>query len=66
MELIRTPRDMEELYELIGDMRGTQADLARVALMGFQLGYRTAEKAMGLYDETDNALAQHEADKETP
>lgn len=39
MELIRTPKDMDELYELIGDMRGTQADLARVAIMAQKLGF---------------------------
>ena len=44
MELIRTPKDMEELYELIDDMRGTEADLCRVAMMGFQLGHKTGWK----------------------
>ena len=40
MELIRTPKDMDELYELIKDMRGTQADLARVAIMALSIGHR--------------------------
>ena len=39
MELIRTPKDMDELYELIEDMRGSQADLARVAIMAQKLGF---------------------------
>ena len=39
-KLIRTPKDMDALLDLIEDMRGTQADLARVALMAFELGLR--------------------------
>lgn len=40
MELIRTPKDMDELYKLIEDMRGSQSDLARVAIMAHSIGYR--------------------------
>tara|TARA_Y100000401_G_C8317109_1_gene223168 strand:+ start:248 stop:487 length:240 start_codon:yes stop_codon:yes gene_type:complete len=49
MELIRTPKDMDELFELIEDMRGSQSDLARVAIMaqsiGFDQGVDAAETA---------------------
>ena len=57
MELVRTPKDMEELYELIEDMRGSQSDLARVAIMAYQLGH-----AHGRVEIIDNTLAH----KETP
>jgi hypothetical protein len=33
------PKDMYEVYEMLPDMRGTQADLVRVAIMSYQLGY---------------------------
>ena len=33
------PKDMYEVYEMIPDMRGTQGDLTRVAIMAYQLGY---------------------------
>ena len=45
MELIRTPKDWSELAELIRDMRGTQADLSRVAIMAYQLGHRVAKES---------------------
>lgn len=57
MELIRTPKDMEELYELIEDMRGTQADLARTALMGFQIGHRAGWK--NAHDELVEIIKLH-------
>lgn len=38
MELVRTPTSMDELTQMIEDMRGSQADLARVAIMAYQLG----------------------------
>ena len=44
MELIRTPDNMEELYNMLADMRGTQADLARVAVMAYQLGNKDGWK----------------------
>jgi len=44
MELVRTPKDWDELNELIKDMRGSQSDLARVAIMAYKFGYRTAEE----------------------
>ena len=73
MELIRTPKDWDQLTELIRDMRGSQSDLARVAIMAYQLGYHDGHKAtiislrpLSCCDEIDNALAQHEWDKETP
>lgn len=40
MELVRTPLDMDELHELIKDMRGSQSDLARVAIMAQAIGHR--------------------------
>jgi len=40
MELVRTPLDMDELHDLIKDMRGSQSDLARVAIMGQAIGHR--------------------------
>ncbi len=40
MELVRTPKDMDELYKLIEDMRGSQSDLARVAIMAQAIGHR--------------------------
>ena len=42
MELVRTPDNWDELTDIVRDMRGTQADLARVAIMAYQLGYRDA------------------------
>ena len=44
MELVRTPKDWDELYKLIEDMRGTQADLARVAIMAYKLARLDKEK----------------------
>lgn len=38
MELIRTPENWDELTEIIRDMRGTEADLARAAIMAYHLG----------------------------
>jgi len=38
MELIRTPKDWDELNELIKNMRGSESDLARIAIMAYQLG----------------------------
>jgi hypothetical protein len=53
MELIRMPKDMDELYDMIVDMRGSQADLARVAIMARQLGFAEGEKAAAsCYGET--------------
>ena len=50
MELIRTPKNMDELYKLIEDMRGSQADLARVAIMAYKFGYREGhERSAKLY-----------------
>lgn len=73
MELIRTPKDWHELAELIRDMRGTQADLSRVAIMAYQLGHSDGHKAtvislrsISCCDEMDNTLAHHELDKEAP
>lgn len=43
MELIRTPKDWDELTEIIRDMRGSESDLARVAIMAYQLGQKTKE-----------------------
>ena len=45
MELVRTPLDMDELHDLIKDMRGSQSDLARVAIMAYQLGHRDAKES---------------------
>ena len=70
MELIRTPKDWDQLTGIIRDMRGSQSDLARVAIMAYQLGYDDGHKAtiisLDCCDEIENALAQHEWDKETP
>ena len=38
--LVRTPKDMDELNAMLPDMRGSQADLARVAIMAQAIGYR--------------------------
>jgi hypothetical protein len=38
--LVKTPKDMDELTELIKDMRGSQSDLAQVAIMAMQLGWK--------------------------
>mgnify|MGYP003626685848 CR=1 FL=1 len=35
---IVVPKDMDEVYHLITDMRGTQGDLVRVAVMAYQIG----------------------------
>jgi len=68
MELIRTPKDWNELTEIIRDMRGSESDLARVAIMAYQLGKRDGSECRysTAVDEIENALAQHEWDKETP
>lgn len=44
MELIRTPDNWDELTAIIRDMRGTQADLSRVAIMAYQLGNKDGWK----------------------
>lgn len=50
MELVRTPKDWDELNGLIVDMRGSQSDLARVAIMAYKLGYREGhERSAQLY-----------------
>ena len=33
------PKDMDEVRDIIKDMRGTQADLVRVAVMASTIGY---------------------------
>jgi len=38
--LVRTPKDMDELTAMLPDMRGSQADLAQVAIMAQAIGYR--------------------------
>jgi len=35
--LVKTPKDFDALNDLIKDMRGTQSDLAIVAIMGWNL-----------------------------
>ena len=37
--LVRTPKDMDELNAMLPDMRGSQADLARVAIMAQAIGF---------------------------
>ena len=37
--LVRTPKDMDELNDMLPDMRGSQADLARVAIMAQAIGF---------------------------
>ena len=44
MELIRTPKNWDELTAIIRDMRGTQADLSRAAIMAYQLGSKDGWK----------------------
>ena len=70
MEIIYIPKTIEELHELMEDYNPSLSQMHILAhqarSIGFADGMRAAEKAMGLYDEIDNALAQHEADKETP
>ena len=43
--LVRTPKDMDELTAMLPDMRGSQADLARVAIMAQAIGFREGWKA---------------------
>ena len=50
MKLIRTPKDWNELTEIIRDMRGSESDLARVAIMAYQLGHRDASTPLALVD----------------
>ena len=38
--LIQIPDSMGEVYAMMGDMRGTGADLARVAMMSHAIGHR--------------------------
>ena len=45
MELIRTPKDWDELTQITRDMRGSQSDLARVAIMAYQLGHHDAKES---------------------
>lgn len=55
--LVRTPKDMDELNAMLPDMRGSQADLARVAIMaqsiGFDEGWDAAHKAMTEHEQPD-------------
>jgi hypothetical protein len=44
MELVRTPKSMDELASTIENMRGTQADLALVAIMAYQLGLKEGKE----------------------
>jgi len=57
MELIRTPKDMDELNDLIKDMRGSQSDLARVAIMAYQIGNKEGWK--NTHDELVNMIKLH-------
>ena len=43
--LVRTPKDIDELTAMLPDMRGSQADLARVAIMAQTIGFREGWKA---------------------
>ena len=38
--LVQIPDSMGEVYAMMGDMRGTGADLARVAMMSHAIGHR--------------------------
>ena len=49
--LVRTPKDMDELNAMLPDMRGSQADLARVAIMAQAIGHREG------WDNAHNELA---------
>lgn len=45
VELVKTPDSMEQLSEIIEGMTGTQSDLALVAIMAAQLGYKQGYEA---------------------
>ena len=49
--LVRTPKDIDELTAMLPDMRGSQADLARVAIMAQAIGHREG------WDAAHNELA---------
>ena len=59
MELIRTPKDWNELTEIIRDMRGSESDLARVAIMAYQLGNRDGSECR-YSTEVDKLRRHHE------
>ena len=56
--LVRTPKNMDELTAMLPDMRGSQADLARVAIMAQAIGYNEG------WDARENILQMLELTKE--
>ena len=40
MELIRTPKDMDELFKIARNTGGSPAETAMLAQMAYQLGYK--------------------------